>query len=43
MKIEYGKMVALGYGRYFESDSIVGLEAVKEEREPGNRTRVYID
>jgi hypothetical protein len=36
-------MVALGYGKYFRSDSIVGLEPVEEGRGPGKRTRVYIE
>ena len=42
MKIEYGNMVALGYGKYFKSDSIIGLEPVEEGRGPGKRTKVYI-
>lgn len=42
MKIEYGNMVALGYGKYFKSDSIIGLEPVVEGRGPGKRTLVYI-
>jgi hypothetical protein len=43
MKIEKGTMVALGYGKYFRSDSVVGLEPVEEGRGPGNRTKVYIE
>lgn len=35
-------MVALGYGKYFRSDSIVGLEPIEEGRGPGRRTRVFI-
>lgn len=42
MKIEYGNMVALGYGKYFKSDSIIGLEPVEEGRGPGKRTLVHI-
>jgi hypothetical protein len=42
MKIEYGNMVALGYGKYFKSDSIIGLEPLEEGRGPGKRTKVYI-
>jgi hypothetical protein len=42
MNIEQGIMVALGYGKYFRSDSIVGLEPIEEGRGPGKRTRVYI-
>lgn len=44
MRIEKGLMVALGYGKYFRSDSIIGLEPIEEEegRGPGRRTHVYI-
>jgi len=43
MRIEKGIMVALGYGKYFRSDSIVGLEPIEEGRGPGTRTYVYIE
>ena len=43
MKIEQGNMVALGYGKYFRSDSIVGIEPIEEGRGPGKRTQIYID
>ena len=43
MRIEKGIMVPLGYGKYFRSESIVGLEPVEEGRGPGQRTRVYIE
>ena len=45
MRVEPGVMVALGYGKYFRSDSIVGLEPIEEEegRGPGMRTRVYVE
>jgi hypothetical protein len=45
MRIEKGVMVALGYGKYFRSDSIVGLEPIEEDegRGPGRRTRVYVE
>jgi hypothetical protein len=43
VKIEQGKMVPLDYGKYFRSDSIVGLEPIQEGRSPGKRTRVYIE
>ena len=44
MRVEKGIMVALGYGKYFRSDSIVGLEPIEEDegRGPGQRTHVYI-
>jgi len=43
MKIEPGIMVALGYGKYFRSDSIVGFEPIEDGRGAGKRTKVYID
>jgi hypothetical protein len=43
MRIEPGLMVALGYGKFFRSDRIVGLEPIEEGRGPGKRTNVYID
>lgn len=43
MKIEKGSLVPLGYGKYFRSDSIVGLEPIEEGRGPGKRTKVYIE
>jgi hypothetical protein len=44
MRIEKELMVALGYGKYFRSESIMGLEPIEEEagRGPRQRTRVYI-
>lgn len=43
MKVETGNMIPLGYGKYFRSDSITGLEPIEEGRGPGMRTRVYIE
>ena len=44
MRVESGVMVPLGYGKYFRSDSIVGLEPIEDEegRGPGRRTLVYV-
>jgi hypothetical protein len=42
MKVEKGIMVPLGYGKFFRSEKIVGLEPVEEGRGPGHRTKVYI-
>jgi hypothetical protein len=42
MRIQKGILVALGYGKYFTSESIKGLEPIEEGRGPGKRTRVYI-
>jgi hypothetical protein len=43
MKVEKGIMVPLGYGKFFRSEKIVGLEPVEEGRGPGHRTKVYIE
>ena len=45
MRVERGIMVPLGYGKYFRSDRIVGLEPIEEEegRGPGRRTLVYAE
>ncbi len=43
MRIEPGLMVALGYGKFFRSDRIVGLEPIEEGRGPGKRTNVFVD
>lgn len=40
MRVEKGIMVALGYGKYFRSDHIVGLEPIEDGRGSGQRTRV---
>lgn len=45
MRIETNTMVALGYGKYFRSDKIIGLEPIEEEdgRGPGRRTHVFVE
>jgi len=43
MNIEKGRMVPLGYGKYFRSESIVGFEPLEEGRGPGRRTTVYLE
>ena len=45
MRVEKGIMVPLGYGKYFRSDRIVGLEPIEDEegRGPGRRTLVYAE
>lgn len=42
MEIQRGRMVHLGYSKYWRSDEIVGLLPIEEERGPGRRTRVYV-
>ncbi len=42
MDIKPGRMVYLGYGKYWRSDAIVGLRPIESEnRGPGQRTDVY--
>lgn len=41
MEIKPGRMVSLGYGKFWRSDAIVGLRPIEEERGPGRRTEVY--
>ncbi len=42
MDIKPGRMVYLGYGKYWRSDAIVGLMPIgRENRGPGQRTDVY--
>ena len=43
MKVEKGIMVPLGYGKFFRSEKIMGLEPVEEGRGPGRRTKVYVE
>ncbi len=38
-KVEKGIMVPLGYGKFFRSEKIVGLEPLEDGRGPGHRTR----
>lgn len=41
MEVKPGRMVSLGYGKYWRSDAIMGLKPIEEERGPGRRTEVY--
>jgi len=42
VEIKPGRMVYLGYGKYWRSDAIVGLRPIESEnRGPGQRTDVY--
>lgn len=42
MEIIHGRMVALGYGRFWRSDDIVGVCRIEDERGPGRRTEVHV-
>jgi hypothetical protein len=43
MDVKRGRMVFLGYGKYWRSDAIVGLMPIEEGRGPGQRTNVFIE
>lgn len=43
MRVARGNMVALGYGKYFRSESVVGMAPIEEDRGPGRRTFVYVE
>ena len=42
LEIKQGRMVHLGYGKYWRSDEIVGLCPIEENRGPGRRTEVFV-
>lgn len=42
MEVKRGRMVHLGYGKYWRSDEIVGLSPIEKDRGPGQRTEVYV-
>lgn len=42
MEIIPGRMVHLGYSKFWRSDDIVGLRPIEEERGPGRRTEVFV-
>ena len=43
MEVKKQVIVALGYGKYFLSDKIVGFVPIESDRGPARRTYVYID
>ena len=43
MDVKRGRMVFLGYGKYWRSDHILGLMPIGEGRGPGQRTNVFIE
>lgn len=43
MEITSGRMVHLGYGKYWRADGIRGLVPVEEDRGPGRRTEVFVE
>jgi hypothetical protein len=43
MEIRRNEIIPLGYGKYYRSDKIVGLEPIEDDRGPGRRTYVYVE
>ena len=43
MEIRRNEIIPLGYGKYYRSDRIVGLEPIGDDRGPTRRTYVYIE
>lgn len=43
MEVRPNIIIPLGYGKYFRSDKIVGLEPIEKDRGPGRRTMVYVE
>jgi hypothetical protein len=43
MEIRRNTIVPLGYGKFFRSDKIIGLEPIEKDRGPARRTLVYIE
>lgn len=43
MRVEKGNMIPLGYGKYYRSDHIAGLERIEEGRGPRRRTFVFVE
>src|SRR5438552_16449873 len=43
MEIKRDRMVFLGYGKYWRSDTILGLMPIEEDRGPKRRTNVFVE
>jgi hypothetical protein len=43
MEIRRNEIIPLGYGKYFRSDKIIGLEPIEDDRGPARRTHVYVE
>lgn len=42
MKVQKGRMIPLGYGKYVRAESIVSIVPIEEGRGPGKRTQVSV-
>ena len=43
MNGDRGRMVSLGYGKYWRSDAIIGLMPIEDDRGPKRRTSVFVE
>ncbi len=43
MEIKRNEIIPLGYGKYYRSDKIIGMEPIEQDRGPARRTFVYIE
>ncbi len=43
MEIRRNAVVPLGYGKYYRSDKVIGLEPIEKDRGPATRTLVFIE
>jgi hypothetical protein len=43
MEIRRNAIVPLGYGKYYRSDKVIGLEPIEKDRGPARRTFVFIE
>jgi hypothetical protein len=43
MEIRRNEIIPLGYGKYYRSDNMVGLEPIEDNRGPARRTYVFIE
>ncbi len=43
MEIRRNEIIPLGYGKYYRSDKITGLEPIADDRGPARRTYVYVE
>jgi hypothetical protein len=42
MRIQPGRLVGLGYGKYVRSDEVISVESIVDERGPGRRSLVRL-
>lgn len=42
MRVQSGRLVSLGYGKFVRSDDVMAVEPVTEGRGPGRRSLVWV-